>query len=142
MPAHKQPITDRELLELAAKVAGYKKYYAHYLGRDSFVTYDAEYYSEVKEQRVVGEKTLDWNPLTDDGDALRLAVKLGLTLNTPTPWFKGNADHLYCDASWWSFSASEQWSSVDIKLSEGGDPCAAMRRAIVRAAAEMGRDAK
>lgn len=67
-------MTDHELLKDAAKAAGYKKYYAHYLGRDSFVTYDDEYYSEVKERRVVGEKTLDWNPLIDDGDALRLAV--------------------------------------------------------------------
>jgi hypothetical protein len=107
--------TDRELLLWAAKAAGYKKYYAHYLGRDSFVTYDEEYYSEVKEGRVVGEKTLDWNPLTDDGDALRLAVKCGFFSYEIIP---------------------EELSSAFLQ----SDPYAATRRAIVRAAAEIGRN--
>ena len=73
-------VTDKELLELAAKAAGYNKYYTHYLGRDSFVTYDEIYYSEAKERQVTGKKTMDWNPLADDGDALRLAVALNLTV--------------------------------------------------------------
>ena len=52
--------TDRELLELAAKAAGlnYSFEYGCY--------FDDEY-----------EQGCDWNPLDDDGDALRLAVKLG-----------------------------------------------------------------
>ena len=68
-------MTDRELLEAAAKAAGY----VHYHPGDGFYQ--------------------TWNPLTDDGDALRLAVKLGLqsgltthqtslknrTAKTPTP---------------------------------------------------------
>lgn len=73
-------MTDLEMLELAALAAGYKKYYAHHLGRASFVTYDVEYYSEVKGRCVVAEKTLDWNPRDDDGDALRLACDLGLRI--------------------------------------------------------------
>ena len=73
-------MTDRELLELAAKAAGYKKYYSHYLGRDSFVTYEEAYYSGVKECQVVGEKTMKWNPLTDDGDSRRLQVALSIDL--------------------------------------------------------------
>lgn len=73
-------MTDRELLELAAKAAGYKKYYSHYLGRDSFVTYEEAYYCDVKKCQVVGEKTMNWNPLTDDGDSRRLQVALAIDL--------------------------------------------------------------
>lgn len=125
-------MTDRELLEFAAKAAGYKKYYTHYLGRDSFVTYDDEYYSDVKKRRVVGEKTLDWNPLTDDGDALRLMVRLRLE-----PRFIDN-----------SHSNGAEPSRVTLHNFSGivenidSDPPAAIRRAIVRAAAEIGRRMK
>ena len=105
-------MTDHELLELAAKAAGYKKYYTHYLGRDSFVTYDESYYSEVKERQVMGEKTMGWNPLTDDGDALRLAVKLGLFMR----------------------QAVKEIPRAEYEK----DPYAATRRAIVRAAAAIG----
>lgn len=110
--------TDRELLIWAAKAAGYKKYFSHHLGRDSFVTYDAECYSAVKERRVVAEKTLDWNPITDDGDALRLAVNLHLLYGI-------NTDIL------------NQYLALELP---SDDPLAASRRAIVRAAAEIGRN--
>lgn len=50
-------MTDKELLELAAKAAGYQ--YAKFGG---YIVVDG----------IPG----NWNPLTDDGDALRLAVKL------------------------------------------------------------------
>jgi hypothetical protein len=76
-------MTDRELLELAAKAAG-----------NGFV---------------IGY----WNPLADDGDALRLAVKLNL-------WEAVRDGYQHADS----------WDS---------DPYAATRRAIVRAAAEIGR---
>lgn len=56
-------MTDRELLELAAKVAG------------------------VEINAVIGETFwrsdgITWNPLTDDSDALRLAHSLEMTLET------------------------------------------------------------
>jgi hypothetical protein len=59
----------------------------------------------------------DWNPLTDDGDALRLAVKLDLIVTI------GAARD--CDGR--------------LSLDNSDDPYAATRRAIVRAAAEIGR---
>ena len=67
-----------------------------------------------------------WNPLTDDGDALRLAVKLGLMLDDVTKGYMSG--HI-------------------VAVSDGGtcyeprepDPYAATRRAIVRAAAEIGK---
>lgn len=117
-------MNDRELLELAAKAAGYKKYYSHYLGRDSFVTYEEAYYSDVKECQVVGEKTMNWNPLKDDADALRLAVRLEIEIRG----FNGKA-HAGKQGGFW---CSEGWFPDQ-------DPYAATRRAIVRAAAEIGK---
>jgi len=91
--------TDRELLELAAKAVGIAK--------------------RVVELRL-------WNPLTDDGDALRLAVKLGLLIHgTDSPstvWCQvGECPDAFLEAA-------------------KPDPYAATRRAIVRAAAEIGRN--
>ncbi len=95
-------MTDREYLELAAKAAGLL-------------------------EMAVGDKDIQkylsrWNPLTDDGDALRLAVKLGIGVywaavyvHAPKP--SGESCHEFREP----------------------DPYAATRRAIVRAAAEIGR---
>ena len=102
-------MSDRELLELAAKAAGieiaWKKWVidpkARTLGGCCFA--------------LVGTYTY-WNPLDDDGDALRLAVKLQLL---------GGED--FC---------------LVMAMHESGDPCAATRRAITRAAAEIGRNIK
>lgn len=112
--------TDRELLELAAKAAGivieWRKWPSTHKARAFFKD------GHANEQ---GDEGLsEWSPLTDDGDALRLAVKLRLrvqcegtttTAYTPT----GNR---YC------------WNEAAIVE---GDPYAAARRAIVRAAAEI-----
>lgn len=59
--------TDLELLELAAKAAGM-------IPRDEWA-YDEEWGLKVS----AGLPPYEWwNPLADDGDALRLAVKLGI----------------------------------------------------------------
>lgn len=65
-----------------------------------------------------------WNPLTDDGDALRLAVKLRMNV-----FHAGARVHAMDEDG-------------DIESAEGHekDPCAATRRAIVRVAAEIGED--
>ena len=118
-------VTDRELLELAAKAAGYKKYYTHYLGRDSFVTYDETYYSEVKERKVTGEKTMDWNPLNDDGDALRLSVALCV-------------DVLHRFVGSQRVEALAPGGSLITEYCDRETRAAATRRAIVRAAAAIG----
>ena len=70
-----------------------------------------------------------WNPLTDDGDALRLAVTLKITVGPELPDVIGKS---LCRVSWLNRSRS---------LGEYGDGCpyAATRRAIVRAAAEIGK---
>ena len=87
--------TDRELLEAAAKSAGIK------WDRDAEVWYGEPFVRN------------DWNPLTDDGDVLRLAVKLNLL----------NEYHMDQVAAMVHFDATNP------------DPYEATRRAIVCAAA-------
>lgn len=104
---------DRELLELAAKAAGLS-------------VFDDPITGEMMETQIRDSdgawRQVFWNPLLDDGDALRLMVKLGLV------------DHVICLSIGLGRAACEF-------LSEGfeGDPAAATRRAIVRAAAEIGK---
>lgn len=60
---------DRELLELAAKAAGYPvRWY------EDSLAYGPTFGIEVEPGNPCGFEV--WNPLIDDGDALRLAVKL------------------------------------------------------------------
>lgn len=108
-------MTDKELLELAAKAAGvkYKEDFVDPLGGAGlYVT--------------GGLSRWYWNPLTDDGDALRLAVKLGL-------WFY--IRETYTDVM------TDLARHIEVFMTEqhGDDPYTATRRAIVRAAAEIGR---
>lgn len=120
--------TDKELLELAAKAAGYEivgdadsMVVQHNRGMGAFV---------VRNDR--GGDSI-WNPLTDDGDALRLAVKLNMVIDTD---FNGGA----CAGN-----ADIDFSEPEYGYQEGKgkkEPYAATRRAIVRAAAEIGSNMK
>jgi hypothetical protein len=114
-------MTDQELLELAAKAAGYTSHgYGEFGGGDPFL-----YLQEA-------DFTGMWAPLTDDGDALRLAVKLDICIQ---PGCKSDYDVEY--------SAAYVMTAVRIEASarepSGDDKQAATRRAIVRAAAEIGK---
>jgi len=100
-------MTDQELLEYAAKAAGEELKYDSFGGGDNP---DREYNY--------------WNPLTDDGDALRLAVKLGMMIDH-------NVEADYAQVVLDGNSYHEM---------RGADPYAATRRAIVRAAAEIGKE--
>lgn len=100
-------MTDRELLELAAKAAGLPE--CGWMGPA---------FMYVKENRFT-----DWNPLTDDGDALRLAVTLKLGV---IPFQQ--------DVSATHGLTGREWPEP-----YGSDPNAATRRAIVRAAASLGK---
>lgn len=105
--------TDRELLELAAKATGIEIVWC-----DGYATIWDE----------------EWNPLTDDGDALRLAVKLNI-------YFRR-----YRNSGFFRERVGGYVEAVrnDIEEREpvGDDPYAATRRAIVRAAAEIGKEQK
>jgi len=107
--------TDRELLELAAKAAGLTtshKWNAERLTMDPPVTAMVVHRN--------GELvTTGWNPLTDDGDALRLAVRLNIPI--------------------YPYDDETSTGTVGVVAKNWGSKEANTRRAIVRAAAEIGR---
>lgn len=112
--------TDRELLELAAKAAGIKaKWFRVTKWKDT----GTSKISTGKAEVFGIHHGKPWNPLTEDGDALRLAVKLDIPISPES-----------CNGTVWICRG-------DLQIFEalGVDSSAAVRRAIVRAAAEIGR---
>ena len=111
-------MTDRELLELAAKAAG--------LDTPRYVQWDGRKLGWKNNEGISVESGPTaqrlWNPLTDDGDALRLAVKLGLCVDCSRP------------------SAGEPYKNHAIWLDELMGNEELTRRAIVLAAAEIGKN--
>jgi hypothetical protein len=112
-------MTDREYLELAAKAAG---------------IFDLRFDSKGSAYRNVH---VEWNPLTDDGDALRLFCAL--------PWMCIETSNLAVTVR--ERGKPDEPSRVYLMWTEWldkhqGDLAAATRRAIVRAAAEIGRQMK
>jgi len=112
--------TDRELLEAAAKAAGMKIHAARQAERDEEGCANSGLW-------IVNDSTC-WNPLTDDGDALRLAVKLKIDLRNFHPNEVAAQFKLPNRPGWYEDSQDRT-----------PDPYAATRRAIVRAAAEIGK---
>ena len=107
-------MTDKELLELAAKAAGFGlpdkgdhdeigRQYDYHLGL--WTMWDYGQWSWFR-------------PHLDDGQALRLAVKLNLFNTRPKGY---------------------EWPDAELFARHEDDPYAATRRAITRAAAEIGR---
>lgn len=103
-------MNDRELLELAAKAAGIS----------------IDYWAGDCPRITTAAFPVAWNPLTDDGDALRLAVELRLNFTT---------GDLACAASWPPHKA---WVNEVVEAHQD-NRASATRRAIVLAAAEIGR---
>ena len=121
--------TDRELLELAAKAAG-----IDYLPAET----DKGKECELKfgfwlnmQGEVPDYVRRRWQPLTDDGDALRLAVKLKINLEHMETI--GRAPF---GINAWPVSRGDCGASEDDSYI--ADPFAATRRAIARAAAAIG----
>ena len=113
-----ESMTDKEILEAAAKAAGI----------------DAKFHSELgiadglylKGKRGPSNSKY-WNPLTDDGDALRLAVKLRIEVSP-------------CDGvviANFPFGPNRELHEIHEMI--GPDRYETTRRAIVRAAAEIGK---
>ena len=115
--------TDRELLESAAKAAG-----LHVDMRSTIPDY-----LWVREIKRHGPYRA-WNPLTDDGDALRLAVQLSLPLSFVSRDVWGAKEPAVLCGQKWNENDSQY---VPFREAHSGDPYAATRRAIVRAAAEL-----
>jgi hypothetical protein len=76
----------------------------------------------------VDHRGFKWNPLTNSGDAFELAVKLRLTVNCS-----------YDEVA----ICGQEFTQKEVFIERNGeDPLAATRRAIVRAAAELGKEMK
>lgn len=101
-------MSDRELLELAAKAAGYKL--------ERFISALDPY------PTIYTVNGKQWDPFTDDGDVLRLAVKLRISVSIGK-----DVVEAYIGQSDGKLEASKS------------NLLSATRRAIVRAAAEIGR---
>lgn len=98
-------MSDHELLKLAAKAAGVTCHWA-----PTKPDYDTN----------EGQQPIYWNPLADDGEALRLAVALGLVVDCSRP----SAGAPYTQHAFW---LDDTMSTAELT-----------RRAIVRAAADLG----
>lgn len=104
-------MTDREMLELAARAAGMTIKYNYTGGQD------ARY---------------PWNPRDDDGDALRLKVSLHLIVGSYSTYSSVGGTH-----TTGNYAVPDEITVWHHETA--GDACAAERLAIVRAAAEIGR---
>ena len=107
-------MTDKELLELSAKAAGIE--IIQWSGRDVG-----------RESAVIMPHGIEWNPIADDGDALRLAVKLQIHMAK----YDNYVSACQLGPAW--------GGEVVVWDHEEPDPYAATRRAITRAAAEIGK---
>lgn len=119
-------MTDRELLEKAARA-----YWGDEIDNECSIRW-------LEEDQAIGfthgdnqdhngeDRELVWNPLTDDGDALRLAVKMRFEISLS----HDGRDRVFAEVKGRICCGED--SSVD--------PYAATRRAIVRAAAQMDKD--
>ena len=109
-------MTDKEMLELAAKAAGVEYGWQHI-----FDDYEGS----------TSEKW-DWNPLTCDGDAFRLAMKLNLNIKFD----------VVPDGATVQAYAEQHHELDDVEITEiyERDQYKATRRVITRADAEIGKN--
>ncbi len=119
---------DRELLEMAAKAAGTPGEWGEIIdiGGDKVDLTDVFFVSD-----------FPWDPLEDDGAALRLAVKLHLDLR----FHWDGCDDQYDEVEAYTHGAGKDArEQIGFYERDGQlDEPAATRRAIVRAAANIGR---
>ncbi|WP_369065277.1 hypothetical protein [Burkholderia gladioli] len=113
-------MNDRKLLELAARAAGHESKWDQPRGS----THGA---LRIRS----GDRWSVWNPLADDGDALRLAVKLHLDIqHMRTVGGNHIGKYVYPTGR----------GDLGVEEPNGIDEAAATRRAITRAAAEIGKN--
>lgn len=110
-------MSDRELLELAARAA--------FIKVDGWYSDENEFWADIGGP----DKVTEWNPLTDDGDALRLSTKLHMDIYH---YHLDQDPHIAVHAPRNEYGVIEDYASHPNIES-------ATRRAIVRAAAEIGK---
>ncbi len=115
-------MTDKELLELAAKAAEMQ-----IVGEVNKMIAQPDHRTGGFVIRNDRGGDFCWNPLTDDGDALRLAVKCSIDF-----WFDDD-----CHVVGTTFMVGDVGYNTEESW-RNGDKLEATRRAITRAAAEIG----
>lgn len=110
-------MTDIELLELAARAA--------------LIDFADQPFMHHRAPAMLLKDGTVWNPLSNDGDALRLAVKLRINIESDTATVLCRLQPSYI----------KREKTVFVESYDNG-AAAATRRAIVRAAAEIGRSMK
>lgn len=119
--------TDRELLEMAAKAAGYSVEIVE-MGDDTVGRWLPG------PQKKPG--FIFWQPLREDGDALRLAVQCGIEVSfVDDESYREGRDTRACAGYCLDSDPRVRYVFEDHR----GDIFAATRRAIVRAAADIGK---
>ena len=109
--------TERELLELAAKAAGYQYSWS-------------DRYSCAEIWRQGDKKKSFWQPHLDDGDSRRLQVALGMDVRFDDEAFPGQVHTVAVEPQSFKLCAASE--------TLGDDPDAATRRAVLYCAALMG----
>lgn len=117
-------MTDRELLELAAKAVGYR--ISHYASDAGAYVHDG-----------LRDKRFDWNPRTSKSDTFALAVKLGLSVE-PYPYYEP-VKHSVVVKQRRSGDKLREVNPTEVIEPYGDDPEAATRLAVLRCAAEIGK---
>ena len=120
-------MTDRELLELAAKAAGIVGVWAR----------THQPYGDTWVEGIDCGGPVYWNPLAEDGDALRLAVKMGICIE-PYPIYRPGKHSVIAKQRRPSDTLRVP-NTTECLVPYEDDPYAATRRAITRAAAEIGK---
>ena len=122
-------MTDRELLELAAKAAGISVY------ESTDGTIQNRPVLVFSAGGGMGTMPYEerWNPLSDDAQVFRLAVKLDIDI------YQADNDEPSVYAGYWHKRERRDVNRIFCIEPIGKDPYAATRRAIVRAAAEVGK---
>jgi hypothetical protein len=129
-----------ELLQLAAKAA---KYTVSFSEKMSIKCDEGTYYTDDRGFPAANRHgSCWWNPLLDDGDALRLSVDLHISVEHPNPADLGGG---YVTARICKHRHRYKFLQTDwFTATPGRDECpddlhAATRRVIVLAAAEIGK---
>lgn len=132
-------MSDKELLELAAKAVGWTGWQSkhgywnvkspdgsEYICCHGWQKYDSTTGKKIPEPTFADAmQEVSWSPLADDGDAMRLAVKLKFEVTV-------GFDRTACEVA-------DSIQNDYLEEIHNGDDCAATRRVIVRAAAEIGK---
>lgn len=115
---------DKELLLLAAKAVGYNLTFEWEGNGSDTLSYQEREIPCIDNPEGAEYGTIEWNPLTDDGDAFRLAASLNLKVDTVGRiWIAGASNN--------DFYFFEVF---------GPDKMAYIRRAIINVAAELGKN--